>query len=137
MEIVVKILADILAAFYQTAGASLLLAALVMCVYMLGRKQGAGPVVRGMDPEFPDKCLVQTAFLPGILCWNDVVSDNFVPEHLGKSARSCAWYLGIIQTEIFIQRILRILFSFCLLWFCCSGQEKRKSISKKKVFRMC
>ena len=46
MEIVVKILADILAAFYQTAGASLLLAALVMCVYMLGRKQGAGPVVR-------------------------------------------------------------------------------------------
>ena len=91
MEIVVKILADILAAFYQTAGASLLLAALVMCVYMLGRSGGSG-----MDPEFPDKCLVQTAFLSGILCWNDVVSDNFVPEHLGKSARSCAWYLGII-----------------------------------------
>ena len=46
MEYVVKIIADVLAALYQTAGASLLLAALVMCVYMLGRKQGAGPVVR-------------------------------------------------------------------------------------------
>ena len=42
MEYVVKIIADVLAALYQTAGASLLLAALVMCVYMLGRKQGAG-----------------------------------------------------------------------------------------------
>lgn len=39
MEYVVKIIADVLAALYQTAGASLLLAALVMCVYMLGRKQ--------------------------------------------------------------------------------------------------
>lgn len=97
MEIVVKILADVLAAFYQTAGASLLLAALVMCVYMLGRKQGAGPVVRAWIRNFQTSAWVQTAFLPGILCWNDVVSDNFVPEHLGKSARSCAWYLGIIQ----------------------------------------
>ena len=52
MEIVVKILADVLAAFYQTAGASLLLAALVMCVYMLGRKQGAGPVVRAWIRNF-------------------------------------------------------------------------------------
>lgn len=97
MEIVVKILADVLAAFYQTAGASLLLAGTChVCLYAwteAGSRSGGS----GMDPEFPDKCLVQTAFLPGILCWNDVVSDNFVPEHLGKSARSCAWYLGIIQ----------------------------------------
>lgn len=52
MEYVVKIIADVLAALYQTAGASLLLAALVMCVYMLGRKQGAGPVVRAWIRQF-------------------------------------------------------------------------------------
>ena len=69
MEYVVKIIADVLAALYQTAGASLLLAALVMCVYMLGRKQGAGPVVRAWIRQFR-------------------TSDN-----LGKSSGSCARHL--------------------------------------------
>ncbi len=93
MEYVVKIIADVLAALYQTAGASLLLAALVMCVYMLGRKQGAGPSGSGMDPSVPHKRLVQETFFPGILCKYDAVSDTFVPDNLGKSSGSCARHL--------------------------------------------
>ena len=93
MEYVVKIIADVLAALYQTAGASLLLAALVMCVYMLGRKQGAGPVVRAWIRQFRTSGWFRKHFFPGILCKYDAVSDTFVPNNLGKSSGSCARHL--------------------------------------------
>ena len=40
MKYFVNVLVDVLGAVYQAAGASLLIAVLIMCVYMLGRKQG-------------------------------------------------------------------------------------------------
>ena len=46
MKYFVNVLVDVLGAVYQAAGASLLIAVLIMCVYMLGRKQGVGPVAR-------------------------------------------------------------------------------------------
>ena len=42
MKYFVNVLVDVLGAVYQAAGASLLIAVLIMCVYMLGRKQGVG-----------------------------------------------------------------------------------------------
>ena len=38
MKYFVNVLVDVLGAVYQAAGASLLIAVLIMCVYMLGRK---------------------------------------------------------------------------------------------------
>ena len=52
MSYFVKVLADVLGVLYQNTGAALLLAALAMCIYILGKKQGAGPVVQAWIRQF-------------------------------------------------------------------------------------
>ena len=52
MSYFVKVLADVLGVLYQNTGAALLLAAFAMCIYILGRKQGAGPVVQAWIRQF-------------------------------------------------------------------------------------
>ena len=54
MKYFVNVLVDVLGAVYQAAGASLLIAVLIMCVYMLGRKQGVGPVARAWIWQFKE-----------------------------------------------------------------------------------
>ena len=49
MKYFVNVLVDVLGAVYQAAGASLLIAVLIMCVYMLGRKQGVGAGSQSVD----------------------------------------------------------------------------------------
>lgn len=93
MEYVVKIIADVLAALYQTAGASLLLAALVMCVYMLGRKQGAGPVVRAWIRQFRTSGWFRKHFFLVFYVSMMLFRTLFVPDNLGKSSGSCARHL--------------------------------------------
>lgn len=136
MEYVVKIIADVLAALYQTAGASLLLAALVMCVYMLGRKQGAGPVVRAWIRQFRTSgwfrkhfflvFYVSMMLFRTLLC--RTIWGNPLDHVLG------IWSLhnnGELYTENFENLILFLPFIVLLFW----AQEERDHY-KEKVFRM-
>ena len=132
MEYVVKIIADVLAALYQTAGASLLLAALVMCVYMLGRKQGAGPVVRAWIRQFRTSgwfrkhfflvFYVSMMLFRTLLC--RTIWGNPLDHVLG------IWSLhnnGELYTENFENLILFLPFiAFC------SGHRKKENIIGKK-----
>lgn len=134
MEYVVKIIADVLAALYQTAGASLLLAALVMCVYMLGRKQGAGPVVRAWIRQFRTSgwfrkhfflvFYVSMMLFRTLLC--RTIWGNPLDHVLG------IWSLhnnGELYTENFENLILFLPFIVLLFW----AQEERDHYKEKSI----
>ena len=134
MEYVVKIIADVLAALYQTAGASLLLAALVMCVYMLGRKQGASPVVRAWIRQFRTSgwfrkhfflvFYVSMMLFRTLLC--RTIWGNPLDHVLG------IWSLhnnGELYTENFENLILFLPFIVLLFW----AQEERGHYKEKSI----
>lgn len=63
MEYLVQIIGNVLAALYQTSGASLVIAVLLMCVYMRVKKHGIGPVIQGWIQEFRTNSLFRRQFL--------------------------------------------------------------------------
>ena len=86
MKYFVNVLVDVLGAVYQAAGASLLIAVLIMCVYMLGRKQGIGPVARAWIWQFKRKQLVSQTLFPCVLYLYAAFPYVILSERLGKSA---------------------------------------------------
>ena len=126
MEYVVKIIADVLAVLYQTAGASLLLAVLVMCVYMLGRKQGTGPVVRAWIRNFRTSGWFRRhfflTFYTGMMLFRTILCRSIWGNPLEHVLG--IWGLsndGKIYTENFENLILFLPFIVLLLW---AGEEK-------------
>lgn len=86
MKYFVNVLVDVLGAVYQAAGASLLIAVLIMCVYMLGRKQGVGPVARAWIWQFKESSWFRRHFFPCVLYLHAAFSYVILSERLGKSA---------------------------------------------------
>ncbi|MFR8352912.1 MAG: hypothetical protein ACLVB1_09880 [Blautia obeum] len=84
MKYFVNVLVDVLGAVYQAAGASLLIAVLIMCVYMLGRKQGVGPVARAWIWQFKESSWFRRHFF---LVFYTCMAFPYVilSERLGKS----------------------------------------------------
>lgn len=134
MEYIVKIISDVLATLYQTAGASLLLAALFMCVYMLGRKQGAGPVVRAWIRQFRTSewfrrhfflvFYVSMVLFRTLLCRN--IWGNPLDHVLG------IWSLhsnGELYTENFENLILFLPLIVLLFW----AREEKEHLKEKSI----
>lgn len=134
MKYFVNVIVDILSVIYQTAGASCLLAVLIMCVYMLGRKQGVGPVARAWVYQFRQSNWFRRHFFlifytcmmlfRTILCRS--VWGNPLENVLG------IWGLhhdGKIYTENFENLILFMPFIMLLFW----AREEKDHTKDKKV----
>lgn len=134
MKYLVNVIVDVLSVIYQTAGASCLLAVLIMCVYMLGRKQGVGPVARAWFYQFRQSSWFRRHFFltfytcmmlfRTILCRS--VWGNPLENVLG------IWGLhhdGKIYTENFENLILFMPFIMLLFW----AREEKDHTKGKKV----
>ena len=134
MKYLVNVIVDVLSVIYQTAGASCLLAVLIMCVYMLGRKQGVGPVARAWVYQFRQSSWFRRHFFltfytcmmlfRTILCRS--VWGNPLENVLG------IWGLhhdGKIYTENFENLILFMPFIMLLFW----AREEKDHTKGKKV----
>lgn len=134
MKYLVNVIVDVLSVIYQTAGASCLLAVLIMCVYMLGRKQGVGPVARAWVYQFRQSSWFRRHFFltfytcmmlfRTILCRS--VWGNPLENVLG------IWGLhhdGKIYTENFENLILFMPFIMLLFW----AREEKDHTKDKKV----
>lgn len=134
MKYLVNVIVDVLSVIYQTAGASCLLAVLIMCVYMLGRKQGAEPVARAWVYQFRQSSWFRRHFFltfytcmmlfRTILCRS--VWGNPLENVLG------IWGLhhdGKIYTENFENLILFMPFIMLLFW----AREEKDHTKDKKV----
>ncbi len=133
MEYVVKIIADVLAALYQTAGASFCwrhLSCASIC--LAGNRE---PVQwLGMDPSVRTSAGSGNIF-PGILCKYDAVRTLLCGQSGNPLDHVSASGVYIIM-ESFTQRILKtdpvssVHRPFVL------GSRKKENIIRKKVFRM-
>lgn len=134
MKYFVNVIVDVLSVIYQTAGASCLLAVLIMCVYMLGRKQGVEPVARAWVYQFRQSSWFRRHFFltfytcmmlfRTILCRS--VWGNPLENVLG------IWGLhhdGKIYTENFENLILFMPFIMLLFW----AREEKDHTKGKKV----
>ena len=134
MKYLVNVIVDVLSVIYQTAGAACLLAVLIMCVYMLGRKQGVGPVARAWVYQFRQSSWFRRHFFltfytcmmlfRTILCRS--VWGNPLENVLG------IWGLhhdGKIYTENFENLILFMPFIMLLFW----AREEKDHTKDKKV----
>lgn len=134
MKYLVNVIVDVLSVIYQTAGASCLLAVLIMCVYMLGRKQGVEPVARAWVYQFRQSSWFRRHFFltfytcmmlfRTILCRS--VWGNPLENVLG------IWGLhhdGKIYTENFENLILFMPFIMLLFW----AREEKDHTKDKKV----
>lgn len=134
MKYFVNVIVDVLSVIYQTAGASCLLAVLIMCVYMLGRKQGVGPVARAWVYQFRQSSWFRRHFFltfytcmllfRTLLCRN--VWGNPLENVLG------IWGLhhdGKIYTENFENLILFMPFIMLLFW----AREEKDHTKDKRI----
>lgn len=134
MKYFVNVIVDVLSVIYQTAGASCLLAVLIMCVYMLGRKQGVGPVARAWVYQFRQSSWFRRHFFlifytcmmlfRTILCRS--VWGNPLENVLG------IWGLhhdGKIYTENFENLILFMPFIILLFW----AREEKDHTKDKRI----
>lgn len=112
--------------FIRRPGASLLLAALVMCVYMLGRKQGAGPVVRAWIRNFQTSAWFRRhfflAFYVGMMLFRTILCRSIWGNPLDHVLGIWGLYNdGNLYTENFENLVLFLPFMVLLLW---AGEEK-------------
>lgn len=134
MKYLVNVIVDVLSVIYQTAGVSCLLAVLIMCVYMLGRKQGVATVARAWVYQFRQSSWFRRHFFltfytcmmlfRTILCRS--VWGNPLENVLG------IWGLhhdGKIYTENFENLILFMPFIMLLFW----AREEKDHTKDKKV----
>ena len=134
MKYFVNVIVDVLSVIYQTAGAACLLAVLIMCVYMLGRKQGVGPVARAWVYQFRQSSWFRRHFFlifytcmmlfRTILCRS--VWGNPLENVLG------IWGLhhdGKIYTENFENLILFMPFIMLLFW----AREEKDHTKDKRI----
>ena len=63
MEYAVSVIKNVLGALYQTGGASLIIAALFMSVYMRIKKKGTGAVIQAWISEFRSSSQFRREFL--------------------------------------------------------------------------
>ena len=84
MEYAVSVIKNVLGALYQTGGASLIIAALFMSVYMRIKKKGTGAVIQAWISEFRSSSQFRREFLLVFYVY-DAVQNPAVQTDLGKS----------------------------------------------------
>ena len=134
MKYLVNVIVDVLSVIYQTAGASCLLAVLIMCVYMLGRKQGVEPVARAWVYQFRQSSWFRRhfflTFYTGMMLFRTILCRNVWGNPLENVLG--IWGLhhdGKIYTENFENLILFMPFIMLLFW----AREEKDHTKDKKV----
>ena len=134
MRYFVNVIVDVLGAVYQTAGASLVIAALLMCVYMLGRKQGAGPVVRAWIWQFRESSWFRRHFFLAFYTCMLLFRTLFCRSIWGNPLENVIGIWGIyhngeLYTENFENLILFVPFIIFLFW----AREEKDHTKDKRV----
>ena len=134
MKYLVNVIVDVLSVIYQTAGASCLLAVLIMCVYMLGRKQGVGPVARAWVYQFRQSSWFRRhfflAFYTCMLLFRTLLCRNVWGNPLENVIG--IWglhYNGQLYTENFENLILFTPFIIFLFW----AREEKDHTKDKRI----
>lgn len=134
MKYLVNVIVDVLSVIYQTAGVSCLLAVLIMCVYMLGRKQGVGPVARAWAYQFRQSSWFRRhfflAFYTCMLLFRTLLCRNVWGNPLENVIG--IWGLhhdGKIYTENFENLILFMPFIILLFW----AREEKDHTKDKRI----
>lgn len=134
MKYFVNVIVDVLAAVYQTAGAAFLLAVLVMCVYMLGRKQGVGPVARAWIWQFRESSWFRRhfflVFYTGMLLFRTLLCRSVWGNPLENVLGIWGLYNnGELYTENFENLILFMPFIILLFW----AREEKEHTKEKRI----
>ncbi len=134
MKYFVNVLVDVLGAVYQAAGASLLIAVLIMCVYMLGRKQGVGPVARAWIWQFKENSWFRRHFFLVFYTCMLLFRTLFCRSVWGNPLENVIgiWglhYNGQLYTENFENLILFMPFIIFLFW----AREEKDHTKDKRI----
>ena len=134
MKYFVNVLVDVLGAVYQAAGASLLIAVLIMCVYMLGRKQGVGPVARAWIWQFKESSWFRRHFFLVFYTCMLLFRTLFCRSVWGNPLENVIgiWelhYNGQLYTENFENLILFMPFIIFLFW----AREEKDHTKDKRI----
>ena len=109
MEYAVSVIKNVLGALYQTGGASLIIAALFMSVYMRIKKKGTGAVIQAWISEFRSSSQFRREFLLVFyVCM--MLFRTCCADQSGEIPWTALWESGVFISRMgqFTQKILRI-----------------------------
>lgn len=132
MNYFISILTGVLATLYQNAGASFLLAVLIMTLYMLGRKSGPGPIAKAFIWQFKEsewfKRHFWLSFYACIMLFRTVLCQKIGGTSLDDVIGNWSLHNG---SEIYIENIENlILFMPLIILFYWAREEKDRTKDK-------